>query len=483
MRHTTLTTILVLAITANVLAGDASQSRDENWPQWRGPLATGVAPHGDPPVEWSETKNIRWKIEIPGRGLSTPIVWGDLVFVQTAISADPEADKPKTGDAETRTRPDRRRRPPGADGAERRAQRRERGADGPRSRRGPGRFRMRGSKPTSVYKFVVLAFDRKSGKRVWEHVVREEVPHEGAHRDGSLAPCSPVTDGEYLISYFGSRGLYAFDLQGKMLWETDFGDMRTRNGFGEGGAPALHGDTVVVTWDHEGDSFIVAVDKRTGVLKWKVDRDEPTSWATPVIIDVRGKPQVVANGTNRIRSYDLATGDLRWECGGMTRNVIPSPVVDDDLLYLTSGFRGSALFAVRYADASGDITGSKALAWTYEGKGTPYVPSPLLYDDALYFLDSNKAMVSCVDAKTGKPHYAKKRLEGMGGVYASPVAANGRVYIVGRGGKTAVFRSGTAFALLAMNILDDSFSASPAIAGRELFLRGEKHLYCIANDR
>lgn len=483
MKHTVLATILMLIVAANVRAGDASQSRDENWPQWRGPLATGVAPHGNPPVEWSETKNVRWKIEIPGRGLSTPIVWGDLVFVQTAISTNPEADIPKTGDAETRTRPGRRRRPPGEDGAERRERRRERGADGPRGRRGPGRFRMRGSKPTAVHKFVVLAFDRKSGKRVWEHVVREEVPHEGAHRDGSLAACSPVTDGEYLISYFGSRGLYAFDLQGKLLWETDFGDMRTRNGFGEGGAPALYGNTVVVTWDHEDESFIVAVDKRTGKLKWKVDRDEPTSWATPLVLEVSGKPQVVASGTNRIRSYDLATGDLRWECGGMTRNVIPSPVTDRDLLYVTSGFRGSALLAVRYAVASGDITGSKALAWTYEGKGTPYVPSPLLYDDALYFLDSNKAMVSCVDAKTGKPHYAKQRLEGIGGVYASPVAAHGRVYIAGRGGKTAVFRSGTVFAPLAINTLDDSFSASPAIVGGELFLRGEKHLYCIANDR
>jgi len=437
------------------LAGEPAAEREMYWPQWRGPLMTGEAPHGDPPVEWSESKNIRWKIEIPGLGHATPIIWKDRIYVQTAVKTDQAVDV-----QEAEERPAR-----------------------PESRPGDrGGSWMQSVTPTHVHRFVLLALDRGTGKTIWERTLREELPHEGGHQDASQASNSPVTDGEHVIAYFGSRGVYCLDVDGRLVWEKDFGEMQTRRGFGEGSSPALFGGTVVVTWDHEGQSFIVALDKKTGEEKWRVDRDEPTSWATPLVVEADGKPQVVASATNRIRSYDLSTGELRWQCGGLTMNVIPSPFERDGLLYFGSGFRGSALLAVRYAGVSGDITNTKSVAWRYEGKGTPYVPSMLLHENLLYFLDTNRAVLSCVDAKTGQPRYAKRRLEGLDRVFASPVAANDRVYVADQAGKTAVIQSGSEFKLLATNSLDESFTASPVIAGREMFLRGRSHLYCIAHD-
>jgi outer membrane protein assembly factor BamB len=270
-------------------------------------------------------------------------------------------------------------------------------------------------------------------------------------------------------------------MEGNVKWDADFGDMQTRMGFGEGASPALHGDTVVVNWDHEGDSFIVALDKSTGKERWRQPRDEKTSWATPLILEAGGKAQVITCATNRVRSYDLKTGELVWECGGMTNNVIPTPVAEGGLVYAISGFRGSALLAIRYADAKGNLDDSPAIAWRHEGQ-TPYVPSPLLFDGRLYFLDNNRAIVSCLDARSGEKVYGPERIEAIRGVYASPVAAKDRIYIAGRDGKTVVLRGGPKFEILATNVLDDEFDASPAIVDDELYLRGVKHLYCIASE-
>ena len=462
------------------------------WGQWRGPVASGVAPDAKPPVTWSESKNIRWKVQIPGQGLSTPIVWGDRVFVQTAIPVNPEAQ----GKSDAGTKP--------SDDRAGRGERHERGAHrdgpprGPRSDRprddrprdegrrgpdgGPGRRGgMRRSEPTEPFTFSVLALDRRTGKEVWRRSVREEVPHEGSHQDGSLAPSSPVTDGNHLYAYFGSRGLYCLTMSGEVVWEKDLGDMRTRNGFGEGSSPALLGDTLVVNWDHEDDSFIVALDKATGKERWRRDRDEVTSWSTPVFIEDTGRSQVVVSATKRVRSYDLATGEIVWECGGLGLNCAPTPVANAGLLFAMTGYRDPALLAIRYAAAKGDLTGSSAVVWKTD-KGTSYVPSPLLYADTLYFLKKNSGVLSCLDPRTGKPHYDQQRLEGINGVYASPVGAGDHVYIVGRGGSTIVLKRGSLFETVAVNQLDDSFTASPAIAGDELFLRGMKHLYCIAEE-
>ena len=288
-----------------------------------------------------------------------------------------------------------------------------------------------------------------------------------------------VTDGEFLYAYFGSRGLYCLDMDGEIKWKRDFGQMSKRMEFGEGSSPALFGNKLFIVWDHQGDSFIVAVDKKTGKDVWKKDRDEITSWSTPLIVSVNGKPQVVVSATKRVRGYDLDSGELIWECGGLTDNVIPAPLEAGGILYVMSGYRGNALLAIRLANAKGDITGSDAIVWSLD-RDTSYAPSGLLYDDKLYFLTSNNGILNCFDAKTGKEYYKGERLEGLGNLYSSPTAAQGRIYIIGNKGKTFVIQHGPAFKILAQNQLDDSFNASPVILDNEIYLRGYDKFYCIA---
>ena len=425
------------------------------WPSWRGPQANGVATDAHPPIQWSETNHVQWKVTLPGRGSSTPILWDDQVFILTAIPTGPEAAA-ETADASGQP-PDRSERP-------------RRGGGG-----GGGGMVDR---PTRAQQFTVLSFDRKTGKLRWTQSPRTQLPHEGHHKDHGFASASPVTDGKHLIVSFGSFGLYGYDLKGKLLWEKDLGDMRTRNSFGEGSSPALDGNTVVVLWDHEGDDFIVALDKRDGRELWRQTRDEPTGWCTPLIVSYGGRKQVIVNGTNKIRSYDLKDGKLLWECAGQTVNAIPSAVASQDRVFVMSGYRGNALQALRL-DRSGDLTGTDGIVWSH-AKSTPYVPSPLLVSDTLYFISNNSALLSAFDAVTGKAHFEAERLDGLNGVYASPVAADGRVYVVGRDGNTAVLRQGPRLEVLAKNHLEDGFDASPAIVGRQIFLRGRQSLYCIS---
>ncbi len=413
------------------------------WPQWRGPLASGAAPDARPPVEWSETKNVRWKVEVPGRGLSTPIVWGDLVFVTTAVPTD----KPLKPRANTTSAPRPRRRFPAV------------------------------QEPDRAQDFLVLAYRRDNGELRWSATVREEFPHEGTHQDGSFAAASPVTDGERLYVSFGSRGLYCLDMNGERVWEKDLGLMSTKLAFGEGASPALHGDRLVLTWDHEGQSFVIALDRKTGDELWRTVRDENTTWATPLIVSDDRTTHVVTSGTKRVRSYDLESGRVLWEAPGLTRNVIPSPVFGDGIVYLTSGFRGNALYAVRLAAARGELSGEPAIAWRHD-EDTPYVPSPLLYANGLYFLKSNSAILTRLDAASGKRDFME-RLEGLQNVYASPVAADGRVYVVGRDGTTAVLGAGPTLEVLAVNLLDDEIDASPALVGADIYLRGHRYLYRI----
>ena len=434
--------VLVLAATP-VLRGQAQHGGQE-WPQWRGPLATGVASTANPPVTWSESQNIRWKVEIPGHGSATPLVWGNRVFVLTAI-------------------------PAGGSGT-------DSGFFQGLVRRFVGTVGA-----TETQRYVVLALDRHDGRVVWERVAREEAPHEGRHKTGSWASASAVTDGEVLCAFFGSRGLYCYDMEGRPLWDHDFGDMNIRLGFGEGASPALHGDTIVVNWDHEDQSFIAALDKHTGEERWRTDRDESTSWATPLIVEHDGRAQVITSATNRMRSYDLETGELLWDGEGGTQNAIPTPVAADGLVYLTSGYRGSHLKAVQLDAASGDITGTSAVVWSLD-ENTPYVPSPILHDGIIYFIKSNRGILSAYDARTGQPHYGPERLPGIRSVYASPVAAGGHIYITSRDGTTLVIATGPTFEVLSTNILKDGFDASPAVAGGEIYLRGQRYLYCIAAD-
>ena len=419
--------------------------QDRSWPQWRGPLGTGVAPYGEPPVEWSESTNVRWKVEIPGRGSSTPVVWDLRLFVLTAVPTGKEVES--------------------GDGSLTRVRRRFTG----------------GAPSTHVQQFLILAIDRRNGRVIWERVARKELPHEGTHQSGSWASPSAISDGEVVCAFFGSRGLYCYDLDGRPLWETDLGDMRIRAAFGEGASPALYRDLLIVLWDHEGDSFIVAFDKRTGRERWRTPRDETTSWASPVVVEHEGRAQVVTSATGAVRSYDADTGRLLWQDEGMTQNAIPSPVGADGVVFVTSVYSGSRLAAIDPSAARGDIRRTDAVPWSVH-RDTPFVPSPRLHDGLLYVLKGNSGVLTTFDVGTGCRRYGPERIRGIRNVYASPVAADGRLYVTSREGLTVVLRTGPTFEVLATNTLDDGFDASPAIVDGEIYLRGQRYLYCIAEE-
>lgn len=426
-----------LALAPVVFARQAPAAADRFWPQWRGPHWTGVSRTATPPSEWSETKNVRWKVEIPGRGSATPVIWGDRLYVLTAVPTG------LSGDA----------------------------AHAPR-----------GGQPLVPHKYMVMALDRKTGKVVWERVAKEQAPNEASHpENGTWASASAVTDGEHVIASFDSFGYYAYDMNGKLVWEKDLGDKRMRSTFGEGSTPALHANRLVVQWDHQGQSFVAAFDKRTGQELWRQNRTEIDTWSTPLVVPVNGRAQVITIAMNQVKSYDLETGEVIWFTSGLTMNPIPTPVAEGGMAFLMSGFRGNSLKAIRLAEAKGDITGTGAVAWTLE-RDTPYVPSPLLYDNVLYFLKSNNGLLSAFDAKSGTPHYQAQRIDAIPNVFSSPVGAAGRVYIAGREGKTVVLRHGPKLEVLFVNELNDGFDASPALVDGELYLRGYRFLYCIATN-
>ncbi len=431
---------LCLALCWTLHAGAEPRKLDplNQWGQWRGPLGTGESPRGKPPTEWSEKKNIRWKTALPGNAHSSPIVWGDQVFLLSAVPHGEKLDVPEQ--------------PPGA---------------------------HNNVDPEKKMRFVVMALARHSGKINWETVVRNAQPHQSAHESGTWASASPVTDGERVYAFFGSNGLYCLSIKGKLLWEKDFGDMQVKHGHGEGASPALHGETLVVNWDHEGDSFVVALEAKTGKEIWRQPRDEVTSWATPVIAKVDGKPQVIVSGSTAVRGYDLSTGKVIWSCGGLSKNVVASPVVSDGLLIAGSSYEKQAMLAIRLAGAKGDLTGTKHLLWSRRQR-TPYVPSPLLHNGHLYFLRHYQAILTRLVAKTGKEPSGPFRLPGLLNLYASPVSADGRIYLTDQQGATLVLDDKEEPKVVALNHLDEAINASAAIAGDALFLRGTRHLYCLA---
>ena len=346
---------------------------------------------------------------------------------------------------------------------------------------GSGDRQSGGTGASHAQQFVVLALDRRDGSVVWERVTGEAVPHEGRHETGTWASPSAVTDGEVLCAFFGSRGLYCYDLDGRSLWDTDLGDMRIRMSFGEGASPVLYKDLLIVLWDHEGDSFIAAFDKHTGRERWRTPRDEITSWTTPLVVELDGGAQVITSATGAVRAYDVETGAQVWEDEGLTLNAIPSPVSADGVAFVTSGYRGNRLAAIDLATARGDITGTDAVRWSLD-RDTPYVPSPVLHDGLLYMLKSNNGILTTLDAATGRAQYGPARLSGIRSVYASPVVADDRLYVTSREGTTVVLRTGPELEILATNTLDDEFDASAAMVDGELYLRGARALYCIAVD-
>ncbi len=439
-----------------VVSLTAAAAELSSWPEWRGTSGAGIAPGATPPTTWSDQQNIRWKAKVGGLGFSTPIIWKDRVYLLTAIETSedrapapaPEPSAPAVGGD-------------------------QKGRGGKKGGFGGG------TRPTKVHEWAVVALDRKTGAIVWQKTARREVPHEGRHQTNSFASGSPLTDGEHLYASFGSRGLYCYDLQGNLKWEKDLGDMQTRNGFGEGSSPALAGNLLIVPWDQETGSFIVALDKKTGAEVWRQARDERTSWSTPLIVAVGGKQQAVLPATKRTRSYDVATGELIWEASGLGANVIPSPVTGHGLVYVTSGFQGFYIQAIKLT-ARGDVSAGPDIVWQ-QRKGTPYVASPVLSGDRIFVTKERESFLSCLNALTGEFHYVDQPLEGMrGGIYASPVAANGLLYVVGREGLVLVLKDTTKFEIVAKNQLNDRIDASPVMVDKELFLRGHEFLYCIA---
>lgn len=451
MRKMTALAAMFLMTAGFALGEEAATDVGTNWHQWRGPLGTGVAPEANPPATWSATENMRWSVEIPGLGFSSPIIWNDRIFITTSIAVENPAEAA------------------------------EEGAQGGRRRGG-----MLGSRnPTVAQRLVLMCIDRASGKVIWERDAHESVPHEGHHGWlSSHANETPVTDGEHVYAFYGSEGLFCYDMDGNLKWQKDFGvKMRVFNRFGESASPALHGDTIVVLFDHDEQSFVAAVDKNSGDIRWRVDREEDTTWTSPYIYEHEGNAQVAVSAGNFVRGYDLSSGDLIWQSSGMTRGVIPTPVYGDGMLFASSGTLGHGMIALRLGE-TGDLTGTDSVIWSLD-KFTPYNSSPLLWGEEIYVLEdmqSGNTFISCFDAKTGKAHYTKQRLPKNYTIKSSAIGAGDKIYMCSEEGEVLVMARGTEFKLLATNVMDELFLATPAAAGGDLILRSQNHLYCVSEN-
>ena len=401
--------------------GAAVADGPDAWSHWRGPERNGVA-RGGAPLQWSDGEHIAWKAQVPGRGHSSPVIWGDRIFLTTAV-------------------------PTGKGG------------------------------PQPEQKLTVLALDRKTGKLLWERVARVATPHEGYHSQyGSFASHTPAVDSKHVIASFGSRGVYCYTHDGQPVWEKDLGiQMRMTMAFGEGSAPALDGDTLALLYDHEGDSLLVALDKNTGRELWRAPRPPGSTWSSPLIASVGGRKQAIVAATKFVGGYDLESGKLIWQVKGLGRNVIPMPVIADGIAIVMSGYQSPNLLAIRLG-GEGDLSGS--ILWQNQ-RGNSYTPSPVVQDGKLYMLTDNGTL-SCLDVKTGKPFYAQQRLPKAYSFKASPVAANGKLYLATEDGDVVVVGMGEKFETLATNTLEGQmFIATPAIMDGEIYLRGQNTLFCI----
>lgn len=423
---------------------NSANCQEANWHHWRGPSVNGSVATGKPPINWSNDSHIKWKVEVPGAGSSTPIIHDNQVLVLSAV---------KTERVQENNEPAQQTNPTQQEG-----------------RRG-GRQRVA---PTNYYQFLILSYDRQTGKELWRQILTEAVPHEAGHNTNTFASASPITDGNVVIASFGSRGVYCLDMHGKLLWKKLIGTMRTAAGFGEGASPSIAGDKVIVPFDHEGDSFLLALKISDGSEIWRTARREGTTWGTPLVVSHKGKTQIIVNGKS-VRSYDATDGKQIWECGGMTSNPIPTPILFGENVIVATGFRGNAVVSIPL-DSTGDV--SKAVSWSRDD-AAPYVPTPTLYNGKLYLNKTNGGVISVIDAKTGKELISQVRLEDIPIMYSSPVAAGGHVYFTSRDGKTVVVRDSAPLEIVATNSLDDTIDSSFAIVGNHIFVRGQTQLYCL----
>ena len=436
----------LFAGSAGSLSRTAAKSDSSNWPQWRGPESQGVSPEKNLPTEWSETKNVLWKTPIPGRGFSQPIIWNNRVFLTTDIEGGPapathQPPKHMVGQTEFKH-------PEWA------------GVD-------------------LLHTFKVLCLDRDSGKILWEQVAYEGTTYDYRHKRGNYAAPTPVTDGKYVWAYFGSEGLFCYDFSGKRIWKQSLGPIGTM-GMGVGTSPVLHENLVIVLCDQEfdaKDSFMVALDKNTGKEVWRIKRPIQASWSTPVIVKTASRAELVASGNEFLISYDPATGKELWRTGGLRSHAIATPVIGHGLAILSSGYPQKVITAVKLG-GSGNLDNTEQIAWRYN-KGTAYVPSPILYEDYLYLM-SDAGILTCLNPKTGETVYEGGRIPIATKFYgASPVAVDGKLLLTSDDGDTFVIKAGPKHEVLGQNSIGEPCRTSIAIADGKLFIRGEKHLFCI----
>ncbi|MEI6667136.1 MAG: PQQ-binding-like beta-propeller repeat protein [Acidobacteriota bacterium] len=415
-----------------------------NWPQWRGPGSSGVSPEVNLPSHWDATTNIAWKTAVPGKGHSSPIVWGNRVFLTTAIEGAvvPGAKAPvHMVDGKPWSHPE-------AMGADRR------------------------------HTLKVLAVDAGTGRVVWDRVAYDGLMSDSRHAKASYASPTPLTDGEMVYAYFGSEGLFAYDFNGVLQWKVAFAQIGTVS-VGLGTSPVLYRDSIIILCDNEDgpDSFIVALDKKSGKQLWKTPRKGiEVSWATPIVLAANGRDELVASGNQAIVAYNPATGQELWRAKGLDSNAVPSSVAGADLVYLFSGYPTKKVVAIR-PGGSGDISGTPRVAWTYD-RGVAYVASPVLYQGLLYLV-SDKGIVSCLDARTGEVKYQDGRPPAPSSYTASLVAADGKIFEFSEDGDTFVVNAGPRHNIVARNSIGEAIYATPAIAGGRIYIRGAEHLFAI----
>jgi len=421
-----------------------------HWPQFRGSGSVGVAENPDLPDRWTTNENVAWNVTVPGRGWSSPIVWGERVFL-TTVTSDGEMEEPKKGLYFGGERKD---------------------------------------IPKGAYRWRVLCLDLNSGRELWQREAHSGTPPNQLHVKNTYASETPVTDGERVYACFGNVGLFCFDMEGKRLWSTNWPAVKTRYGWGSAASPVLYKDRLFIVNDNDENSFLVAIDAKTGRQLWHAARDEKSNWATPYIWQNEKRTELVTPGTRKVRSYDL-DGKLLWEFGGMSTIVIPTPFSKFGLLYVCSGYVGDKVrpvFAIK-PGASGDIslkpgeTTHEFIAW-HQPTAAPYNPSPLVYGDYFYVL-FDFGFLSCHDARTGRLVYDKQRIrpEGNTAFTASPWACNGKIFALSEDGDTFVFQAGSTYQLLHKNSLDEMCMATPAMAGDRLLIRTLSRLYCIRSKK
>ncbi len=436
--------LLTLSVLCSSFLAIAAQDR---WPQFRGAQSLGVAEDATLPDKWSATENVAWKTDIPGIGWSSPIVWGDKIFVTSVINTG-DTEAPKKGLYFGGERP----------------------------------------VPPAEHRWMVYAVDFKTGKVLWEREVFRTVPKITRHLKNSYASETPVTDGERVYAYFGNVGLFCFDVKGNLLWKQMNEPRKTRFGWGTAASPVLYKDRLYIVNDNDEQSVLLALDKKTGKQIWKVEREIGTNWATPYIWENEKRTELIVPATKAVRSYDL-DGKVLWEFKGMSSIAIPMPFSKFGLLYIASGYVGDQhrpVYAIK-SGASGDIslkegeTSNHFIAW-YQRQASPYNPSPIVYGD-LYYTLLDRGFFTAHDARTGKEIYEKKRIDPAAGAFtSSPWAYNGKIFCLSEDGDTFVIQAGPEYKLIGKNSLDEMCMATPAIVRGSLVIRTASKLYRIAKD-